>query len=78
MTELEKCMAGQYYDCHDEVFLTKKSTARRLLKEYHALSYEQKEEKNRAVKTTVWRHWDECVSGTAFFVRLWMQYLSGE
>lgn len=50
MTELEKCMAGQYYDCHDEAFLTMKSTARRLLKEYHALSYEQKEEKTGLLK----------------------------
>lgn len=21
MTELEKCMAGEWYDCHDKVFL---------------------------------------------------------
>ena len=45
MTELEKCLAGEYYDCHDEVFLKMKVKARRLLKEYHALAYEQKEEK---------------------------------
>ena len=45
MTELEKCLAGEYYDCHDEGFLKMKAKARRLLKEYHALSYEQKEEK---------------------------------
>lgn len=48
MTELEKCMAGEHYDCHDECFLTLKSNARKLLQEYHALQYEQKEEK-RAV-----------------------------
>ena len=45
MTELEKCLAGEYYDCHDEVFLKMKAKARRLLKEYHALAYGQKEEK---------------------------------
>ena len=45
MTELEKCLSGEYYDCHDEVFLKMKAKARRLLKEYHALAYEQKEEK---------------------------------
>ena len=45
MTELEKCLAGEYYDCHDGVFLKMKAKARRLLKEYHALAYEQKEEK---------------------------------
>lgn len=37
MTELEKCLAGEYYDCHNGVFLELKSNARRLLKEYHGL-----------------------------------------
>ena len=37
MTELEKCMAGEYYDCHNEVFLSLKAEARKLLKEYNAL-----------------------------------------
>lgn len=50
MTELEKCMAGEYYDCHDAVFLNFKSHARKLLKEYHALDYEQKEEKTAILK----------------------------
>ena len=50
MTELEKCMAGEYYDCHDPVFLEFKRAARALLKEYHALSYEQKEEKSAVLK----------------------------
>lgn len=47
MTELEKCMAGEYYDCHNEVFLSLKAEARKLLKEYNALQYEQKEEKRK-------------------------------
>ncbi|MCM1135441.1 MAG: sugar O-acetyltransferase [Clostridium sp.] len=45
MTELEKCLAGEYYDCHDKIFLDFKRRARQLLKEYHALAYEQKQEK---------------------------------
>ncbi len=45
MNELEKCMAGEYYDCHDKIFLTFKAHARELLRKYHALAYEQKEEK---------------------------------
>ena len=45
MTELEKCMAGEYYDCHHDVFLGFKNTARKLLKDYHALSYDEKKEK---------------------------------
>ena len=31
MTELEKCMAGEWYDCHDPVFLEFKSKTHRLL-----------------------------------------------
>ena len=45
MTELEKCMAGKIYDCHNKTFLYLKEESRRLLREYNALKYEQKEEK---------------------------------
>ena len=48
MTELEKCMAGEYYNCHDKFFLDIKSHARTLLQKYNALAYEQKAEKNIA------------------------------
>ncbi|MCI8522511.1 MAG: sugar O-acetyltransferase [Lachnospiraceae bacterium] len=50
MTELEKCLAGEYYDCHDQVFLDFKARARRLLQAYNALAYEQKEEKGSILK----------------------------
>lgn len=50
MDELEKCMAGEYYDCHDEVFLEFKGMARKLLAQYHALAYGQKEEKTEILK----------------------------
>lgn len=50
MTELEKCMAGEYYDCHDKIFLDFKSHARKLLQEYNSLAYEQKEEKQNILK----------------------------
>ncbi len=45
MTELEKCMAGKIYDCHNETFLYLKEETRRLLREYNSLRYERKEEK---------------------------------
>lgn len=45
MTELEKCMAGEHYNCHDKIFLEFKNSARGLLKKYHALEYHQKNEK---------------------------------
>lgn len=50
MTELEKCMAGEWYDCHDPVFLEFKKKAHRLLLQYNALPYEQKEEKRRVLE----------------------------
>ena len=50
MTELEKCMAGECYNCHDEIFLEFKARARALLKDYHSLAYEQKEEKTGILK----------------------------
>lgn len=50
MNELEKCMAGEYYDCHDKIFLDFKTQARELLKEYNSLAYEQKQEKTAILK----------------------------
>lgn len=45
MNELEKCLAGEPYNCHDEIFLTYKENARNLLAQYQALQYGQKKEK---------------------------------
>ena len=50
MTELEKCMTGEYYNCHDKIFLDIKSHARTLLQKYNALTYEQKAEKINILK----------------------------
>ena len=35
MTELEKCMAGELYNCHDEIFLQYKKQAKELLDIYN-------------------------------------------
>lgn len=48
--ELEKCMSGEWYDCHDPIFLEYKDNARRLLKKYNALDYHQKQEKTEILK----------------------------
>lgn len=48
--ELEKCMSGEWYDCHDPIFLEYKDKARRLLKKYNALEYHQKKEKTEILK----------------------------
>lgn len=50
MNELEKCMAGEYYDCHDQIFLEFKTKARKLLREYNKLDYEQKAEKSNILR----------------------------
>lgn len=49
-TELDKCMSGRWYDCHDRVFLELKDKARRLLTEYNSLPYNQKEKKREVLK----------------------------
>lgn len=49
-SELEKCLAGELYDCHDAVFLEYKRKTRELLKAYHSLDYEQKEEKTEILR----------------------------
>lgn len=48
--ELEKCLAGEWYDCHDPIFLEYKDNARRLLKIYNSLEYNQKKEKTEVLK----------------------------
>ena len=50
MTEFEKCMVGEYYNCHDKIWGDMKRHARKLLQEYNALSYEQKAEKLSILK----------------------------
>lgn len=49
-TEMEKCLAGEWYDCHDNVFLELKSKAHRLMMKYNSLPYEQKAEKREILK----------------------------
>lgn len=45
MTELEKCMAGELYNCHDQVFLEFKEQSRRLISVYNGLAYSEKRQK---------------------------------
>ena len=49
-TELEKCLAGEIYNCHDEIFLEFKNTARTLLTKYNNLPYEYKKEKREVLQ----------------------------
>ena len=45
MTELEKCMAGMEYDCHDKIFIDMKAVATRWMQRYNSLSYEQRSQR---------------------------------
>lgn len=36
-TEMEKCLAGEWYDCHDPFFMDLKSKAHHLLMKYNSL-----------------------------------------
>ncbi|WP_302128856.1 maltose acetyltransferase domain-containing protein [Bacteroides congonensis] len=50
MTELEKCLAGEYYDCHDKVFLEMKAVATQWMQRYNSLPYEQRKERYSMLK----------------------------
>ena len=49
-TEMEKCLAGEWYDCHNQVFLDLKTRTHKLLMKYNSLPYENKEEKHSLLK----------------------------
>lgn len=49
-TEMEKCLTGEWYNCHDPVFLELKGKTHGLLMKYNSLPYEQKEEKQLILK----------------------------
>ena len=73
MTELEKCMAGECYNCHDKIFLDFKSRATKLLKKYNALEYEQKEEKENILRNRY-----KGISCITVSLRLWAEYSCGK
>ena len=50
MTELEKCLAGENYDCHDQIFLYFKKHARDLLLRYNVLAYDDKDTKRNILE----------------------------
>ena len=50
MTELERCMAGEFYDCHDVVFIKMKAVATLWMQLYNSLSYEQRKQRYSMLK----------------------------
>ena len=49
-TELKKCLAGEWYDCHAPIFLEFKRKTHSLLMKYNSLPYEKQEEKQAILK----------------------------
>lgn len=49
-TELEKCMHGEWYDCHDFIFMELKANSRALLSQYNSLLYSDKMAKYELLK----------------------------
>lgn len=49
-TELEKCMAGECYDCHDPIFLVGKAKASEWCARYNATPYSQRQERKKMLK----------------------------
>ena len=54
-SEMEKCLAGEWYDCHDPIFLEMKGKTQSLLMEYNSLPYERKEQKQAILKDMLGR-----------------------
>lgn len=51
--EYKKCMAGEIYYCHNEVFIEFKSKTRKVLSEYNHLQYDEKQKKYELLKQMV-------------------------
>lgn len=49
-TELEKCMHGEWYDCHDSIFMELKANSRKLLSQYNSFPYSDKTAKYNLLK----------------------------
>lgn len=48
--ELRKCLSGEWYNCHNSIFIRYKQTIRQLLQKYNSLGYNQKSEKKTVLK----------------------------
>jgi len=64
--ELEKCLAGEWYDCHNPIFLEYKQKARLLLREYNSLEYNQKAKKTEILKEMLGSMGDNVSIGLPF------------
>lgn len=49
-TELEKCMEGEWYDCHDKIFIERKAKASDWCMRYNTIPYEQRGNRYKMLK----------------------------
>ena len=49
-TELEKCMAGEWYDCHDPYFIEAKAKASEWCARYNAIPYSRRGERRKMLE----------------------------
>ena len=66
MTELEKCMAGELYDCHDKIFIDMKAVATRWMQRYNSLPYERRSERYAMLKEMFGSVGSNCSVGDGF------------
>ena len=66
MNEFEKCMAGEFYDCHDSVFLEGKARATRWMQQYNSLPYERRSERYEMIRSLFGRVGVNCSVGDDF------------
>ena len=65
-TEYEKCMAGEFYDCHDPIFIEMKATATRWMQRYNSLPYEQRSERYSMLQELFGKVGTNCSVGDDF------------
>ena len=46
-TELQKCMNGELYDCHDPIFIERKVKAAAWCERYNSIPYSRRDERQR-------------------------------
>lgn len=66
MTELEKCMAGQPYNCHDKIFIEMKAVATGWMQRYNLLPYGQRSERYAMLRELFGRVGSNCSVGDGF------------
>ena len=49
-TEFEKCLAGEYYDCHEASFIERKAKAAEWCQRYNALPYSRRQERKEMLR----------------------------